>query len=148
MARDVRNLILERLADLIRVQGVSTSARNMAQGFSDGAALPGVLLMDGSEEVDAIPSGRENASIYKVTMLPVIHLTAMGDEAVIGNDMNAIRFRIIAAVLADTELAALTAEGKGVRFLGTMTKWSAGRGVQGDMVIRFSILYYLRSSDF
>jgi hypothetical protein len=146
MTRDVRELILSRLAEVVAVTGISSAARN-AQGFSDGAALPAVIVSDGGESAAEIPPGRQ-ASIYRVTMEPVVQITAEADEARIGTTLNDLRLRIISAVMNDVTLIELSADNQGLRYIGTMTKFSQGRAVQGDMVIRFSILYYLRPSDF
>lgn len=147
MSRDVRELILQRITELLVVRGISSSARN-AGGFSDGAALPGVILFDGDEMARDLPTGRGGRSPYAVTMHPIIQITAQGDDSAIGSTLNDLRLRIMAAVLQDAELAGLSADGVGVRYQETLTRFTPGRAMQGDMVIRFSILYYVIPSDF
>ena len=147
MSRDVRELIMDRIADLVRVQGVATSARNLP-ALSDSAALPAVIVFDGNEESDLTRfAGKNGLTVYPVRMEPIIRVIAQGDEAVVGNDLCTLRLRIISAILSDATLAGLSADGTGVRYLGTLTNFTQARAVQGDMVIRFSILYYLRPSE-
>lgn len=144
---DVREQILTRLRALGKVRGVASVARNAMQ-ISDGDALPAVILYDGDEEVRSDPAGRPSPTIQLVTMTPWFQITLQGDNEQVGEDLNTLRLRLISAVTQDAALLALTAENRGVRYTGGMTKFAAARTTQGDMAVRFSILYYLRPSDF
>lgn len=143
---DVREQILERLRDLAKVRGAGTIYRNQVQ-FSDGDALPAICLFDGDEDTKDQPHGRPSNSIVIVEMRPYFQITLQGDAAQVGEDINRLRLRLIAKVMEDSTLAALTLDNRGVRYLGCMTQSKAGRNLQLDMALRFTIMYALRPSD-
>jgi hypothetical protein len=147
MAQDKRELILDRLRDVVKVKGVSSSARNSVD-ISDQNALPSVIVYDGTEEALDSPPGRAGRTIQIIRMEPIIQVTLQGDEEKVGTDLNGFRLRLLDAVTGDAELKALALNGESPRYLGCLTKWTKARGVQGDMVIRFSILYALSPNDF
>lgn len=147
MTRDVRDLILDRLKDVVRVRGVASSARNLPT-IADGASLPAVIVYDGTEEVREDPPGRPARTIQIVRMEVVVRITSQGDEDAIGTDINTLRLRLIDAITADTTIRALTLNGESPRYAGLATSWTQGRAVQGDMALRFSILYALSANDF
>jgi hypothetical protein len=144
---DVRESILTRLREIAKVRGVSTVARN-AMTLSDGSALPAVIVYDGDEEVRADPPGRPSPTPQVVTMFPVLQVTVQGEHEVVGEALNELRLRLISAITTDATLIGLSGDNRHIRYQGCVTKFQAGRATQGDMAVRFSILYYLRPSDF
>lgn len=145
---DRREQILERLRALAKVRGVGTVARNRMT-LTDQDALPAVILYDGEEMVTPPPNSfRPALQPYIITMLPWFQITLQGDDATIGESLNALRMKLLAAVLNDAELLALSLDGRSVRPDATITKFAgAQRAAQGDMALRFSIMYALRASD-
>jgi hypothetical protein len=142
---DVREQILDRLRTLGKVRGVATVFRN-APIIGDGEELPAVIIYDGDETVAKTPPGRAALQPVLVTASPYFHITVHGDSDVVGEEINTLRMRLIAAVLKDDTLIAMSAENRSVFYDGLNTAYKHTRATQGDMAVRFLISYYLQPS--
>jgi hypothetical protein len=143
---DIREQILARLRAIAKVRGIGSVLRN-APMIGDSTELPAVILYDGDETVAETSGHKPTLQPYLVTMSPwfQIIMHAAGDD--IGEELNVLRLRLLDAVLGDATLAALSLDNRGVRYAGALTKFTSARAVQGDMALRFSILYALKPSD-
>jgi len=144
---DPREQIMARLAALAgALAGIANLFRN--EIVTDETMLPAICLMEGDEEADdADPAGRPQTAPRRVTMQPQLVIAAGGEAAALGPALNAWRAALIKAVLTDATLAALSHQGRGVRYDGMATDLGLGRTQEGQMALMFSITYMLRPLD-
>lgn len=141
---DKRELIIVRLFEVASgVAGVITSERNRTE--FDDTQLPAVSVLEGDEDVDDrdVPRTRPSARPYLVTATPQVFIRAASDDNNVGTNLNTIRAAIIKAVLEDTELNALTLNGRGVRYAGQQSTLHAARTMVGAVALVFAITYVL-----
>jgi hypothetical protein len=139
---DRRELILERIAEILGgVAGIVTVTRNKTE--FDDTQMPAAGVLEGDEDASDSDarSTRPSARPYLVTARPQIWLRADGDN--VGTTLNNLRAAIIKAVLEDTELNALSANGRGVRYDGQQTTLHAARSMVGATALMFAITYLL-----
>lgn len=140
---DVRELILSRFHSVVAaVAGIQNAERNRIQW--DDRQLPAVSVLEGDEEVSEsdLPRGRPSARPYLVTATPQVYVRVGGTE--VGTDLNTLRLAIIEAILNDSELVAMSLNGRGIRYAGMQSTLAAARSMDGAFVLVFAITYELR----
>lgn len=142
---DKREAILGRLVAIAeRLPGIKTAVRN--QDEVSERARPAVVIFDGDETVDENGNERrrngEAPSIIEMTPEALIHLGAVPET--IGPALNAVRAKLINAVLTDSQLLALTGPNGRVRYIGCSTHLGHGRSMEGSMSVQFAFAYVLR----
>lgn len=144
---DVREQILQRLFDVCgTVDGVREAFRN--QNEVSETSLPALVLIDADEIADENdPKSRPANAPRRITMTPEVRILLQAAPEAVGSAVNAFRARLIKAVLTDSQLLALTAEGQGARYMGEASQLKSGRTMQGDMFCVFAFHYYLRPND-
>ena len=109
---DVRETILERLVQVVAIDGIITARRNDFEGLTD-QMLPAAVVMDGDETSDdRDPKSRPANSLRRITMTPRVQITAIAQPEAIGTDLNTLRARIVRAVLTDATLLETLVRGK------------------------------------
>lgn len=143
---DVREQILARLHEVISGFIGFNPHRNQ-DSFTE-TQLPVLVLLDADEIAnDNDPKSRPANAPRRVTMTPEIRIMLQAQPEAVGSELNAMRARLIKAVLTDSTLLALTAEGQGARYEGAASQLKAGRSMAGDMLCAFSFAYYLKPND-
>lgn len=146
MTAHPREPIMQRLFDVLQSIGVSTRRNTIS---INDAELPLIALLEGDEVTDEDdPVNRPTNAPRRVTMTPhVVIATGRGagsPPADIGPGMNALYSEVLRVVLNDAELAALTLDGRGARFIGIETDLALGRVMLGQMAVKFALTYALR----
>lgn len=105
-----------------------------------------VVLLDGEEIADpADPNGRRSANApRRVEMTPEVQFRAQAKAEDIGTKLNLCRAKLIDAVLSDTQLLALTLDGKSIRYEGARMVAERGRSMEGGIGVAFTFSYVLR----
>lgn len=144
---DVREQILERLFAVCgSIAGITTALRN--QNSVSETLLPALIVFDADEIADENdPKSRPANAPRRVTMTPEVRILRQSAPEAIGSDLNAIRAKLIKAVLTDSALLAFTAEGQGARYMGAASQLKSGRSMEGDMLCVFAFHYYLKPND-
>lgn len=142
---DNREAILARLLTICAaVDGIRAAYRNKTN--LDGLVAPFVALYDGDEEASEDPTPRPVISPRRVAMTPQILAVWGAPSSDVGTDVNALRSRIIDAIMTDATLAALTLNGTGVRYEGCSTELAHGRAMTATVGITFTFTYMLRAT--
>lgn len=147
---DKRELILDRLKTLLAlpVAGGGPALkcyRNRANMPEN--ARPAVVVMDADESADeaAFNKGRPANGPNLVGMTPEIAIYETGQREEIGTKLNALRLRVIKAILNDADLAELVADGD-IRYEGMATDLAEGRRMEGVASLQFTFTYALKPS--
>lgn len=146
-----REAILLRLVAIAdTIPGVKTVTRDVISINDD--QLPALAILEGDEETnDEDPTNRPTFAPRRVTMVPHIVIASgrnIGSPPIdIGPGLNAIYAALLKAVMTDGTLAALTLDGRGVRFLGMESDLAVGRMMQGQMAVKFGFTYGLVPND-
>lgn len=140
---DKHEEIMQRIVTLLEaVDGVVQVKRNDPT-FAE-VRLPGVLVLDGDEEVeDAVwGKGRPPNGPARVTAYPEIYvvLPPTTQPANVGNDLHEFKRRIVASILNDADLRGMCVDGD-IRYEGTDTALALGRAMVGEMGIKISFRY-------
>jgi hypothetical protein len=145
---DRREQILAKLETILAaIDGVQFCGRNRDQ-LPDGKR-PAILLLDGDEEGgrSADHRNRIGASPNLVLMKPEIYF-ALDDRKPqnenVGQDANAMRVKILKAVLNDQGLTGLCTN---VFYAGVITDLARGREMIGQMGLMFEFTYALKPSE-
>ncbi|RWB85916.1 MAG: hypothetical protein EOQ52_20405 [Mesorhizobium sp.] len=142
---DPREAILARLLELARSIDDSFEARRNETGLPDTSKY--VVLFDGEEHAVGDIPGRRNAAEPPpqiVEMTPEVQFRLAAKAKDVGTALNALRIRLIAAVLTDPVLLALTVKGTSMRFAGSNTATERGRSMEGGIGVAFTFAYLLR----
>lgn len=139
---DPREDILLRLTAIIAaIAGVETTGRNIDRSEDD--RLPAVFLYDGGEDAHENPMAT-GLSQNVMTMTPTLLLAVTDVPEAIGTTMNALRAKVVKAVLSDATLVALC---RGIRpcgpqYLGCEPMLlSEGRSTVADQSLSISVTY-------
>lgn len=144
MASDPRETILARMAVVLAgIDGVLSFERNATE-ISD-AHCPAIVLNEGDETADdGDPIGRPANSVRRVYMEPQVLLAVIDDREDVGTELNAMRSKIITALINDATLIGLTADNTGARYSSMSSDLAIGRKMSGQMALGFSLAYYLK----
>lgn len=108
---------------------------------------PAIVVMDGDETSEELSASRQGLAPRHVRMQPLVQLLVSDQAADIGSTLNALRARVIAAVLEDQPLASLTHNERGAAYLGLQMMIDNGRRIEGVLVLAFEVTYILRAAD-
>jgi hypothetical protein len=142
---DKREAILTRLvATAGGLAGIKTAVRN--QDEVSERARPAIVIFDGDETADegAQERGRSGQAPNIVEMTPETLILLGAAPESVGTALNAMRAKLVKAVLTDAELAALTGTNGRVRYVGCSTHLGHGRSMEGSMSVQFAFAYVLR----
>lgn len=142
---DRREAILARLLELAKSIDASFDPRRNETGLPDTSKY--VVLFDGDEHaVGDIPGRRSDAEPPPqiVEMTPEVQFRLAAKAKDVGTALNALRIRLIAAVLKDPVLLALTVKGTSARFAGSATATERGVRMEGGIGVAFTFAYLLR----
>lgn len=141
---DVREQILERMQAVVgAVAGVKTAVRNKTE--ADDTQLPLISVLEGDEDAQAGPKGRNSTRPYVVTATPQIFIRVGSNTP--GQDLNAIRLAVMKAIPTDAQLSALTLNDRGIRYAGMQSTLHAGRTMIGAMALVFTLTYLFDPND-
>jgi hypothetical protein len=146
---DVREAILVRLHEVVAaVPSVVNAERNRIQW--DDTELPAVSVIEGDEEITLLNDDgsftRPSLRPYLMTAFPQVYIRAQARDDV-GTDINTLRLAILAAVLSDSALNALTFKGRGIRPHSLTSQLHAARTMDGVHILIFAISYLLKPED-
>ncbi len=139
---DRREQILQRLLEV--AAGVITAIRD--QDEISERRRPAVAIFDADEIVDEASERQDHPGRAPnlVVMTPeVLILLGVSPES-IGTALNALRAKLVQAVLTDAQLIALAGTNGRVRYAGCSTHLGHGRSMEGFMGVQFAFAYVLR----
>jgi hypothetical protein len=146
---DKREAILARLVAIAgTIQGVVTAARN--QPDVDDEARPAIVILDADEAADdADPAStmRGSAARRRVGMTPEIYILLGANPENVGTAINAMRAKVIKAILTDATLNTILGTNGAIRYEGCATGLSRGRSLEGEMGVSFTFSYILNPAD-
>jgi hypothetical protein len=142
---DKREDILARLLQVAAsVPGVATAVRN--QDEISERVRPAIAIFDADESADEAAERQDHPGRAPniVEMAPeVLILLGAAPEAV-GSALNAMRAKLVKAVLTDPQLIALAGSNGRVRYAACTTHLGHGRSMEGSMGVHFTFAYVLR----
>jgi hypothetical protein len=142
---DKREAILARLVAIAGgLDGVKAAVRN--QDEVSERARPAIVVFDADEAADesAGERGRASPRPNVVEMSPETLILLGAPPETVGTTLNAMRAKLIKAVLTDNDLAVLTGTNGRVRYVGCSTHLGHGRSMEGTMAVQFTFAYVLR----
>ncbi|MEK9752511.1 MAG: hypothetical protein VW338_04770 [Rhodospirillaceae bacterium] len=133
---------------LVRLQAVCAAVEGIAGCYRNDeipeTARPAIMILDADETAaDDDPQPRPPAWRRRVTMTPELYVLLGGPPATVGSDLNALRAKVIKAVLTDATLNALTLNGCGIRYEACVTALARGRSMEGELGLSFAFTYDL-----
>lgn len=146
---DIRESILSRLLAVAKTVNSSVVRMDFGAEISE---QPNLVLVDGEERIyDADPFAHSSLAPAKMQMEPYFALLVQTSENA-GPALNAIRAKLIKAVLNDEQLSELTTQQSGsrkigARFMGCETGVQLGEGLVAFMTLRFALIYHLKPTD-
>lgn len=142
---DKRELILDRIFDILSgIRGVTTIVRNVDE--MPEASRPCLVLIDGDEARSDTSRGIGMQPVVMV-MSPVIAIGVSSTPSQVGTDANALRVKILPAILGDAQLTALMGKNGRISYDRADGKLSHGSLMACDLQLVFSIYYPLDPSD-
>ena len=142
---DRREQILQRLLEVAAaVPGVITAIRN--QDEISERRRPAVAIFDADEIVDEATERQDHPGRAPnlVVMTPEVLILLGASPESVGTALNALRAKLVKAVLTDAQLIALAGTNGRVRYTGCSTHLGHGRSMEGFMGVKFSFAYVLR----
>lgn len=143
---DRRELILARLHAVL--QGLEDfSPRNVYRNKAEVSdrSEPMILMFDGDEEeADETASQRGNragASAYVMSMAPELYILLGSTPENVGTELNALRAKVLKAVLTDGQLKTLAGPNGSVRLVGCAFGLHKAKKVEGELGITLAIKY-------
>jgi hypothetical protein len=152
---DRREGILVRLFTVLQgVEGIIAAWRNRGELPDD--KRPACVLLDGDETVSSqAPSGRGEPGLSAhpamVVMRPEIFFLLEQREpknVLSGEDLNAFRIKCLKAINDDTQLAGIVGTSGSILYEGCNSDFATGRGMTGQLQLRFAFAYPLKASEF
>lgn len=150
---DNRELILARIqAVCLNASDFETSVRN--RGLLSNEKRPACILLDGDEvqrlSLD-LPRGHRGRAMLMapqiMNMTPELYILLKEGRPTnenVGQELNAKRIALLAALSADTALADLIGPNGNMVLSGCTTDLKSGSALTGQMRMDFSILYVLK----
>ena len=142
---DKREAILARLLEVAAaIPGVVTAVRN--QDEISERSRPAIAVFDGDETGDEPTAQQDHPgrapNLIVMTPEVLILLGALPES--VGSALNALRAKLVKAVLTDEQLIALVGANGRVRYAGCATHLGHGRSMEGSMGVQFTFAYVLR----
>ena len=124
--------------------GVATAVRN--QDEISERARPAIAVFDADETADerADEQGHPGRAPNIVVMTPEVLILLGAAPESVGSALNALRAKLVKAVLTDAQLIALAGPNGHVRYAGCTTHLGHGRSMEGSMGVHFAFAYVLR----
>jgi len=144
---DRRELILARLLEIAKgIEGIAAAFRNRDE-ISE-KQRPAIVILDADEASDdADPTARPTRSPRRVAMTPEIYILLGSKPEDLGTAINALRARLVTAVLTDSALLSIIGSNGDIRYEGCATALARGRSMEGEMGVSFSFTYVLRPEE-
>jgi hypothetical protein len=140
---DKREAILQRLLAIAEaIDGVATAVRN--QDEISERARPAIAIFDADETVAEHIGDHPGRAPNIVEMSPELQILLGAKPERVGTALNALRAKLINAVLTDPHLITLAGPNGYVRYTGCGTHLGHGRSMEGAMSVQFSFAYVLR----
>jgi hypothetical protein len=142
---DKREAILARLLEVATgVPGVAAAVRN--QDEISERARPAIAVFDADETTDEAAERQDHAGRAPnlVVMTPEVLILIGAPPENVGSSLNALRAKLVKAVLTDAQLITLTGPNGHVRYAGCSTHLGHGRSMEGSMGVQFTFTYVLR----
>ena len=140
---DKREAILQRLVDIAKgVEGVATAVRNQDEISERGR--PAIAIFDADESAAEHATEHPGRAPNIVEMSPELLILLGAKPETVGSALNALRAKLIKAVLTDPQLLALVGPNGYARYAGCSTHLGHGRSMEGSMSVQFSFAYVLR----
>ena len=140
---DKREAILQRLVEIAAgIEGVATAVRN--QDEISERSRPAIAIFDADESAAEHAGEHPGRAPNIVEMSPELLILLGAKPEMVGTALNALRAKLIKAVLADQQLIALAGSNGYVRYAGCGTHLGHGRSMEGSMNMQFSFSYVLR----
>lgn len=138
---DKREDILARIFAIIEgISGITTVARNVDE-MPEGSR-PCIILIDG-DEIRSDTSRGHGAQSVVMVMTPQIAIGVSSTPEDIGSSINAIRAKLLPAILGDSQLTGILGANGKITYDGLAGKLSQGSLMASDMQLNFSIEYPL-----
>ena len=141
---DKREQILARLVEVATgVSGISTVTRNSDE-ISEHKR-PAIAVFDSDESTDEAAERQDHPGRAPnlVVMTPELLILLGTSPESVGPSLNALRAKLVKAVLTDAQLIALAGANGRVRYAGCSTHLGHGRSMEGSMGVQFSFAYVL-----
>lgn len=145
---DRREAIIKRLFDVVDgITEFTTRARDTIT--FDDTHLPAVAVLEGDEDIteDERAFSRPSDKPYYPVMTPQIYIRVADNSADLGARINMFRALVIKAVLEDTQLNALSLNGRSVRYAGMQSTLHAARSMVAAYALVFTIRYEFNPKD-
>lgn len=148
-------ILAQLLVILATVEGIKAAWRN--RGELENDKRPAITLLDADEAVtvghpnNSRGGGGLTSSPSMITMRPEIFILLEQREPKnenVGQDVNAFRVKVIAALSADTTLNTLLTNNGSVVYEGCLTDTATGRGMTGQLQLQFAFSYPFKATDF
>ena len=142
---DKREQILQRLVAVAGgIPDVKTAVRN--QDEISEHKRPAIAVFDSDETADEAAERHDHPGRAPnlVTMIPEVLILLGAPPVSVGSALNALRAKLIKAVLTDAQLITLAGPNGRVRYAGCSTHLGHGRSMEGSMAVHFSFAYVLR----
>ncbi len=142
---DKREQIMARLLEVAAsLPGVGTVTRNSDE-ISEHKR-PAIALFDADESADEAAERQDHPGRAPnlVAMTPEVLILLGASPESVGSALNALRAKLVKAVLTDPQLMALTGTNGRVRYAGCSTHLGHGRSMEGSMGVQFTFTYVLR----
>lgn len=141
MSADKREDILARLFTILSgIRNITTVARNIDE-MPEGSR-PCIVLIDGDEARSDTSRGKAMQTVVMV-MTPRIAIGVSNSPDNLGPDINAIRAKVLPAILGDATLATILGANGRITYDGLAGKLSQGSLMASDMELNFTIQYPL-----
>jgi hypothetical protein len=145
---DRREDILVRILAIAEATGDYTLvARNKANIPEE--QRPACIILDADETADDSDQGRgrPSATVNLIGMSPEIYILLGDLPENVGSEINALRIKLVKAILTDTTLDSIMGRNGGVRYEGCATGLASGRTIEGEMGLSFTFTYVLKPSE-
>jgi hypothetical protein len=143
---DKREQILQRLVEVAAgVPGISTVLRNSDE-ISEHKR-PAIAVFDADESADEAAERQDHPGRAPnlVVMTPEVLILLGASPETVGTALNALRAKLVKAVLTDAQLIALAGSNGRVRYSGCSTHLGHGRSMEGFISVHFAFAYVLRA---
>jgi len=155
---DIREAILARLLAILgTIEGVAGSGTDKAVGrnIEDIPARllvrrPAIILHDGAEQFLAAGDQRMRAGFVppqRMELTPLIVILAGAEAQNVGTLLSLFRARLLAAVMADSELVGLIGTNGKIHFAGDQVLPPGPESREGRMELTFVFTYVLNFAD-
>src|SRR5215468_2638112 len=151
MARDVRELILQRLKAILDDLGAETAWRDREDVKPE--QTPTLILLDGSETKRTATAGgghtRMPPAIMEMTPQIWVQLTPRADaaNAGVGPELSEWRRKILDAIFNDMQLAVLQGENGELEYRGIRTDMEFGSIMLGNEILELALTYLFDPDD-